>query len=121
MGKKREDFSGKLWYNATVRNDEKYKKGETIMERSQFTFYRSFFESIEKMKTKKEKADAYRIICDYALNGNEPDLSGVSPLIATVFGFSKPVMDTAGRRSLRIKKNMAAHKLSEVVDRNMDY
>ena len=86
------------------------------MERKQFTFYRSFYEAIEQMPTKKEKAEAYRIFCDYALNGNEPDLTGVSPLLATLFGFAKPVLDTAHRRSQRIKKTMNANKLSEALD-----
>lgn len=90
------------------------------MERKQFTFYRSFYEAIEKIPTKKEKADAYRLLCDYALNGTEPDLSGASPLIATVFGFSKPIMDTAMRRSERIKKKMNVNNLSEALDNQMD-
>ena len=79
-------------------------KGENIMERKQFTFYRSFFESIESLRTKKEKADAYRILCDYALNGKMPDLSGASPVIATIFGFAKPVLDTAHKRAELAKK-----------------
>ena len=74
------------------------------MERKQFTFYRSFFESIENLRTKKEKADAYRILCDYALNGKMPDLSGASPVIATIFGFAKPVLDTAHKRAELAKK-----------------
>ena len=69
------------------------------MRRKQFTFYRSFFESIQTLRTKKEKADAYSLICDYALNGNEPDLSAVSPLIATIFEIMRPVLDTANKRA----------------------
>jgi hypothetical protein len=38
------------------------------MERKQFTFYRSFWESIEKLPTNKEKLQAYQLICDYALS-----------------------------------------------------
>ena len=52
----------------------------------------------------KEKADAYRILCDYALNGKMPDLSGASPVIATIFGFAKPVLDTAHKRAELAKK-----------------
>ena len=74
------------------------------MERKQFTFYRSFFESIENLRTKKEKADAYRILCDYALNGKAPDLNDANPVIATIFGFVKPVLDTAHKRAEMAKK-----------------
>ena len=88
------------------------------MERKQFTFYRSFFEAIEKMKTKKEKADAYRIICDYALNGKEPDAGSMSPLLATVFGFTKPVMDTAKRRAERMKAKTTEPRLYTALDDN---
>jgi hypothetical protein len=86
------------------------------MKRKQFTFYSSFFEAIEKMRTKKEKADAYRILCDYALNGSEPDLSGESPYIAMIFGFSKPVLDTAHRRAERISKRTNVDSLLEALD-----
>lgn len=89
------------------------------MERKQFTFYRSYFEAIEKMKTKKEKAEAYRILCDYALNGNTPDLQAVNPVTATVFEFARPVMDTAQRRSQRIKKTMNTSKLFDALDNNI--
>ena len=64
----------------------------------------TIFESIENLRTKKEKADAYRILCDYALNGKMPDLSGASPVIATIFGFAKPVLDTAHKRAELAKK-----------------
>ena len=74
------------------------------MERKQFTFYRSFFESIENLRTKKEKAEAYRIICDYALNGNEPDEKVLTPVGARLFEIVRPVLDTAHRRAQLAKK-----------------
>ena len=82
------------------------------MERKQFTFYRSFFEGIEKLRTKKEKADAYDIICNYALFGTEPDLKGKSPLVATVFSFAKPILDTARKRA-ELAKKLSEHKQRE--------
>ena len=69
------------------------------MERKQFAFYRSFFESIEKLPTKKQKAEAYRMICDYALNGKEPQITEQTPLVATVFEVMRPVLDTAHKRA----------------------
>ena len=85
------------------------------MERKQFTFYRSFFEGVEKLRTKKEKAQAYEIICNYALNGVAPDLDGVSPYVATIFDFAKPVLDTALKRSERLTNRKNAEKLSDMV------
>ena len=77
------------------------------MERKQFTFYRSFFESIESMRTKKDKLDAYRMLCDYALNGNEPDLQNVSARVASSFALVRPVLDTAAKRSARLQAKLA--------------
>ena len=81
------------------------------MIRKQFTFYHSFYEAIEKIPTKKEKADAYRMLCDYALNGNLPDLTGKSPYIATVFAFVMPVLETAHVRAAAAKKRSIVDSL----------
>ena len=77
------------------------------MERKQFTFYRSFYEAIQKLRTKKDKADAYDIICNYALNGVEPDLKNVPMHIAAAFEFTRPVLNTAARRASRMLSRMA--------------
>ena len=69
------------------------------MPRNQFTFYKSFYESIEKLQTNKEKLQAYQILCRYALDKTEPDLNSVKPCAAMVFNLVKPVLDTAHRRS----------------------
>lgn len=74
-------------------------KGDYIMSRKQFTFYDSFYESIEKLKTNKEKLQAYRILCDYALHKTEPDMDSLKPGVATVFCIAKPILDTAHARS----------------------
>ncbi len=77
------------------------------MERKQFTFYRSFHEAIKRLRTKKDKADAYDILCEYALNGVEPDLTKVSANIATAFEFARPVLDTAAKRSAKLQARLA--------------
>ena len=75
------------------------------MERNQFTFYRSFYDGIEKLPTKKDKADAYRLICHYAIYGEEPELlSRARPAVATLFAVVKPVLDTAHKRAELAKK-----------------
>ena len=51
--------------------------------RGGFTFYRSFYEAIETKDTglsDSNKCELYRAICEYALNGNEPDFKGVMSL-----------------------------------------
>ena len=69
------------------------------MERKQFTFYRSFYENIEALPTKKEKLQAFELICGYALNGNEPDLASQKPCAAAVFRAVRPVLDTTHKRA----------------------
>lgn len=68
-------------------------------ERSQFTFYRSYWEAIQ-MLPKKERLAVYEAISAYALNGSAPALSGAA---ATVFILVKPTLDT-GRRKAEIGK-----------------
>jgi hypothetical protein len=80
------------------------KRKEKIMERKQFTFYKSFYESIEKLPTNKEKLQAYQLICDYALTQKEPDLETVKQGAATVFRISRPILDTAHKRASLAKK-----------------
>ena len=69
------------------------------MVRKQFTFYRSFWEAIENLPTNKEKLQAYQILCDYALNRNEPQLNAVKPCAATVFQIAKPILERAHERA----------------------
>ena len=72
------------------------------MDRKQFTFYRSFWEAIENLPTNKEKLQAYQILCDYALNQNEPELRAVKPSAATVFQLAKPVLERAHERAQKM-------------------
>ena len=69
------------------------------MKRKQFTFYRSFWESIENLETNKEKLQAYQMICGYALEKKEPDLEAAKPSAATVFRIVRPILDTAHSRA----------------------
>ena len=71
------------------------------MKRNQFTFYRSFWESIKILPTNKEKLQAFEMICDFALNQTEPDMKSVKPSAAAVFSICHPVLETAHRRAER--------------------
>lgn len=72
------------------------------MERKQFTFYRSFWEAIENLPTNKEKLQAYQMLCDYALNQNEPELRFKKPSAATVFQLAKPILERAHERAKKM-------------------
>ena len=69
------------------------------MRRQQFTFYESFYQSIESLPTKKEKLQAYDTICEYALNGQLPNPEALKPSVLAVFSICQPILDTARRRA----------------------
>ena len=67
--------------------------------RTQFTFYRSIHESIKRIRKKTDRADAYTAICDYALDGIEPDLDSISDAAAIVFLSAKPNLDASKKKA----------------------
>lgn len=81
------------------------------MERKQFTFYRSFWEAIENLPTNKEKLQAYQILCAYALDRQEPQISAVKPSAATVFQIARPILERAHERA---QKMLTANEASQV-------
>ena len=72
--------------------------------RSQFTFYRSFFEAVFKIKNKAARAEAYDAICKYALFNDAPDVDKMSDAAAIAFMLIKPNLD-ASRRKAKSGKN----------------
>ncbi len=83
------------------------------MARNQFTFYRSFWESIEKLETNKEKLQAYQLLCCYALDRQEQDLNGIKPCAATVFRIANPVLDTAYKRAEKILETRERKQIAD--------
>lgn len=67
--------------------------------RTQFTFYESFYKAISRIKKKADRADAYDIICAYALFQEEPDLDSVSDAVAIAFELLRPVLDKAREKA----------------------
>lgn len=59
-----------------------------------FIFYRSFFESLVGMD-KNSQADCLMALADYALNGNEPNLT---PEVRMFFTLVKPQVDANKKR-----------------------
>ena len=72
--------------------------------RNQFTFYRSFFEAVFKIKNKAARAEAYDAICKYALFNDAPDVDKMSDASAIAFMLIKPNLD-ASRRKAKSGKN----------------
>lgn len=74
------------------------------MQRTQFTFYESFFKAVSRIKKKQDRADAYDMICAYALYQEEPDLNTASDAVAIAFELLRPVLDKAKERAESGKK-----------------
>lgn len=74
------------------------------MQRTQFTFYESFFKAVSRIKKKQDRADAYDTICAYALYQEEPNLDTASDAVAIAFELLRPVLDKAKERAESGKK-----------------
>jgi hypothetical protein len=72
------------------------------VQRTQFTFYESFFKAITRIKKKQDRADAYDMICSYLLYGISPldNLHSYNPVLLSVFEKLKPELEKERRRSV---------------------
>ena len=64
--------------------------------RNQFTFYRSYYDAIRRLK-KKEQATIILAVCAYALYEEEP--SGLSPVEETAFELIRPTIDSGRKKA----------------------
>ena len=80
--------------------------------RTQFTFYESFYKAVSRIKKKADKADAFEVLCAYALYGIEPDLDKLPDSVAVVFEMCKPNL-IASRRKAENGKKGGAKKQTE--------
>ena len=88
------------------------------MERSQFTFYESFFRAANRIKDKADRAEVYDAICAYALYGMEPDLDSLSESAAIAFELSKPNLDASRRKASNGKKGGEAKQTESSEEAN---
>ena len=65
------------------------------MSRNQFTFYRSFYDAI-KVLPKKEQTAVVLAICAYALDNEEPRLTGTA---AAIFTLVRPTLDASRKKA----------------------
>ena len=77
--------------------------------RQQFTFYRSFYLAIRRMK-KQDAATLVLAICAYALDGEEPKLSDN---LSGTFELIRPTLDASARKSENGKNGGSKRKQTE--------
>lgn len=64
--------------------------------REQFTFYRSYWEAIKRLKKSSDRLSALEAICAYALDGQEIPRTDASDAI---FCLIKPLLDAAAKKA----------------------
>ena len=74
------------------------------MERTQFTFYESFYRAISRIKNDSDRAATYDAICAYALYGTMPDLETLPDASAISFELIKPNLDASRKKAAGGKK-----------------
>lgn len=78
------------------------------MNRTQFTFYESFYRSISRIKKAADRVKAYDALCAYALYGEIPDLDSAPDSVASFFESIKPILDSAAKKAAAGKKGGSA-------------
>lgn len=68
------------------------------MKRKQFTFYRSFHTALTRVPEEYQKM-AYRLVCDYALDGGRVELDQLPDPVASVFSVIQPNLDASRRKA----------------------
>lgn len=66
------------------------------MDRSQFTFYKSFWNAVKRLRKKEDRLSALEAICAYALDGETRPMTDAADAI---FVLIQPVLDTAARKA----------------------
>lgn len=76
------------------------------MSRNQFTFYRSFYDAI-KVLPKKEQTAVVLAICAYALDNEEPKLTGTA---SAIFTLVRPTLDASRKKAESGKRGGEANQ-----------
>jgi len=84
------------------------------MEREQFTFYRSFYSAIRRIRKAADRAAAYDAVIGYALTGDMPDLDKLPDGAAVAFEVARPILDASRRKAESGKKGGAKPETAEV-------
>jgi hypothetical protein len=69
------------------------------IERNQFTFYKSFYDSIQKIKKASDRAKAYDAICEFALYEKMPDVDSLPDTVSIVFTMVLPNLEASRKKA----------------------
>lgn len=84
-------------------------------ERSTFQFFRSFYDAAKNIPDKAMQADFLMALCEYALNGKEPEGSGI---INALFALVKPNLDISRKRAQAGRKGGEANNSKHEAENN---
>ena len=94
------------------------------MERTQFTFYESFFKAVSRIPKKTYQADIYTAICKLALFGEEPDLDAMPNEAACAMELIIPVIrsgnNKAANRINKTKQKITNENKKEQTDKEKE-
>lgn len=79
------------------------------MDRSQFTFYRSYYEALKQLP-QKEQGPAAMALCEYALNGADTQLTGGAAIVLLL---AKPTLDSGRKKASNGKRGGSKPKANE--------
>ena len=69
------------------------------MKRKQFTFYYSFYDVISCIESREARAEAYDVLCRYALLGEKPDFTDMSLGAKMAVKAFMPTLDAARKKA----------------------
>ena len=69
------------------------------MERTQYTFYESFYKALSRIRRDADRAKAYDAITRFALYGEEPDLDTLPDNVAIAFEVIRPNLEASRRKA----------------------
>lgn len=75
--------------------------------RGQFTFYRSFLDGIEEFESNEEKLQAFLSVARYALDGMEPDIETMSPMLRMFWKVVRPFLKSGTKKAENAKQREA--------------
>lgn len=69
------------------------------MERTQYTFYESFYKALSRIRKDADRAKAYDAITRFALYGEEPDMEKMPDNVAIAFEVIRPNLEASRRKA----------------------
>ena len=69
------------------------------MNRTQFTFYESFYKALSRIRKATDRAKAYDLMVRFALYGEEPDLDALPDSIAIALELIRPNLEASRRKA----------------------